>query len=205
MGPPFLSRNSLMPERKSRCFPPKIPLCRSRNSLVTEVNFPCKGAEFPSWRAKSSRFRKKIHPYNPASQPFAPGGMSHSINFFEKTRPVVCWYAESPYLCTRFPEGRRFPRGGAGRNEKRGRGKKKFGGFAGNPYLCSPFPPGVGGEPRGMAAASGGGTQGERSLKELEARDKRRPPCHRGAGGASRGCVPRAGKIRKSQFLQRRV
>ena len=125
--------------------------------------------------------------------------MFHSIIFFEKTRPVVCWYAESPYLCTRFPEGRRFPRGGAGRNEKRGRGKKKFGGFERNPYLCSPFPPGPG-EPRGTAAASGGGTQGERSLKELEARDKRRPPAFRVRGARPGGPSPGREKLGKVNF-----
>ena len=138
-------------------------------------------------------------PYSSASQPFAPGGVFRGMIFFKKTALL---FAGTRKVVTFAPAFRK----GGGPARRRGAGGKKEGAvkksLAVSPEtltFAARFPLDWG-ESRGTAAASGGGTQGERSLKELEARDKRRPAAFSGRGARPGGPSPGREKLGKVNF-----
>ena len=132
--------------------------------------------------------------YGSVTQPFAPGGMSHSIIFLEKTRPVVCWYAESPYLCTRFPEGRRPRRGGAGRNEKkRAKRKKSLAVSSETLTFAARFPLERGGAPRDGGSLRRGHTR-KAFFEGIGSKRQAASPVPSRRGGRVPGARPPGGK-----------
>ncbi len=100
-----------------------------------------------------------------------------------------------------FRKGGGSSRGGAGRNEKKEGGAKKS--LAVSPEtltFAARFPLEWGGSPAGWRQPPAGAYKGERSLKELEARDKRCPAAFPGRGARPGGPSPGREKLGKVNF-----
>ena len=121
-------------------------------------------------------------------------------NFFSKKLALL--FAGTRKVLTFAPAFRKGGGSGAaarGGMKKRGCCKKSLAVSSETLTFAARFPLDWG-ESRGTAAASGGGTQGERSLKELEARDKRRPAAFSGRGARPGGPSPGREKLGKVNF-----
>ena len=120
--------------------------------------------------------------------------------FFRKNSPC-CLLVRGKSLPLHPLSGREAARrGGAGREEKRGRGEKKVWRFRAKPLPLQPVSPWRGGSPAGWRQPPAGAYKGERSLKELEARDKRRPAALSGRGARPGGPSPGREKLGKVNF-----
>ena len=192
----------------------KEPLFLSRSSLMPERKFPCTGVEIPLWRVKISLVMAQNSPRGGQNPPFSVKkilsvwfGVTAVCALVHVPRHDFLLFAGTRKVLTFAPA---FRKGGGSRaaarggRKKRGRGKKSLAVSSETLTFAARFPL-EWGEPRGMAAASGGGVQRRAFFEGIGSKRQAAPRGLSGPGGASRGFVPRAGKNRKSQFLQRRV